>query len=138
MKLRLTSTEGLLDKEFLTRVIKYAETVILNSDEITRRIKRMDQYLFSYVFPDKRKFSAKEIILMGLQNVRIVTDGKVATIEINPVAQVPYYPIRLVDAVNLIDYGTLDIKGTHIIHLLFSYIQENITQLRQQYEMGLF
>ena len=136
MKLILRSKYNILDKDFLEHLIKFFPNMIFVKSNM-RKISSIDKYLQETIFLDKHKYSAKQAINVVLKNIVYKTDGKTAIIEIDSAAIFPFYTFKVKDIAKLIDNGNLEIKGTHIFSELFSYIKDNMLQLRTNYEMGI-
>jgi len=139
MKLILRSKENLIDKDFVQHLVDYMPELLMMKNFVNRkRLKKFDKYLKEEVFTQKRKYTAEQILVMGLRNLKPIISRDSATIEIDPNAQVPFYDMRVKDLVNLIEDGNLGISGMKILHKFFVYIGDNITELREKYELGMF
>ena len=136
MKLVLDSKTSILNKRFLKHLIGYFYYLIdINN---LNKLKYIEEYLNKYIFTGKRKYTIDKVIIIILNNIVFNTDNKHAIIEIDQVAIFPYTTMRVADMANLIDKGNLSMKGCHIFHKLFKYVEKNISKLRTKYEMGKF
>ena len=136
MKLIIESKLDILDRKFIEHVIKFLPAIVFTKDNI-RKLKSIDAYLQQNVFNGKRKYSTRQIVMVVLKNIVYQTDSHRAVIQIDPVAVFPFYNIKIKEVAQLIDYGNLDIKGTHVFHSAFKMVEEKIEKLRNMYEMGL-
>lgn len=136
MKLVIESKLGILDKRFLEHLINFLPKIVFTKENV-RKLKKINTYLQKNVFNGKRKYSIKQIIMVVLRNIVYQTDNSRAIIQIDPAAVFPFYNMKIKDVANLIDYGNLDIKGTHIFHLMFEIVESKIEEIRNMYEMGL-
>ena len=137
MKLIIKSKDNILDKQFLTHLFKFIPKIFFGMKE-KRKLSSITDYLNKNIFKGVRRFTSYQITTIILKNIIFETDGKTAIIQIDPIAVFPYTAYKIKDIAALIDKGNLDIKGTHIFHNLFKYLENNIEKLRMSYEMGLF
>lgn len=139
MKIVLKSKEDIIDKEFVKHLSKYMYDLMFVVDkDAKKKLNKFNEYLRENIFTGRRIYSANQVIRIAFNNLKVIASGKEGSIEINPTREIPFYKFKIKDIVALIDEGNLDIKGTHLIHDLYKYIQDNIHLLREQYEQGLF
>ena len=139
MKIVLKSRLKVIDKNFVTHLAKFMPILIYVVDKDTdKKLKKFDKYLRENIFTGRHIYSAKQVIRIAFNNLKITASGKEGSIQIDPIREIPFYKYKIKDICALIDEGNLDIKGTHVLHDLYKYIQDNINELRDQYEQGLF
>lgn len=136
MKLILKSSMNILDDRFITHLINSFPNMIFTTENI-RKLSKINNYLQENIFTGRRKFTTKQVVNIVLKNIVYQTDGKTATIQIDNSAIFPFYTFKVKDIAKLIDDGNLDIKGTHIFHNMFKYVEKHIIDLRNNYEMGM-
>lgn len=137
MRIILKSNSNILDKKFLEFLKKrmIESFADISSKKDTRL---MTIYLNNNIFVDRHKFTTNQVLLMGLNNLKIVSSMRDGYIEIDPVKVVPYYhDLKITDVCSLVNKGNLDIKGTNILTDIFTYIKDNLDTLRTEYELGL-
>lgn len=127
------------DKQFLLAIKRLLPKLALEYlSTKKKRAKALDKYLKENVLDKKHTFSCKQLVIMGLNNIQVISATNMAILQINPSALVPYYIIKITDICSFIDSGNLDVQGLHIFTYLFEYIKDNIETLRQMYESGVF
>ena len=92
----------------------------------------MDVYLKSTLDSD-RIVTTKEIILSGIYNLKYLkySDKYIIQIDENQILYGTDY--HLEDICKLVNYGNLEISGTHIFSNIFTYIQQNLQVYYQIY-----
>lgn len=139
MKINISNPNKILDEDFINRLINFLPVLLVKNKYINKKkLNNLDDYLAKNVFTDKRKYTTKDCILIGLRNLKFKTTGYKVIIECNPTSQMPFYNISVKDICSLIDDGNLDIKGTKVFTNLFNYVKNNIQLLRHYYEIGVF
>lgn len=136
MKLIIRSKIGVLDKRFLEHMIARFPRLVFNKEN-KRRLKAIEPYLNTYILKSRRRYSVYQVVMVILRNITFETNNKSAIIQIDPAAIFPYTTMKIKDVASFIDKGNLDIKGTHVFHNMFQFVENNIEQIRRAYEMGL-
>lgn len=123
--------------EFL--IVKIKELLLLNINE--PRLILLNNYINNEIIAFKsiyrKHISAQEIILLGLQHLKVSESPTNILISINSNIFIPGYDrIKLLDACKLINYGNSEIKGYPIFTNTFTKIVNEIDDYYNEYLEG--
>lgn len=121
--------------EYLVRTIKIYGLSHLDD----RRLNAWTEYLNSiYDTNTTRKLNARDIVVAGFSNIVYKKFPSSYHILIDETKKVPYTTnILLYKICNMINNGTLDMKGYTIFDDTYSYIINNIRHIKLKYELGI-
>ena len=113
-------------EEFLPNVI--INKIIAEADPL--RFENMDRYLASIDV----KYSTLDILKYAVQNWEIKKVNQVYIIEISHILRVDGYSVK--QLVDIIDYGTTEVKGTGVYKEIENFINNNRAILVNRYSPG--
>ena len=113
-------------EEFLPNVI--INKIIAEADPL--RFENMDRYLASIDV----KYSTLDILKYAVQNWEIKKVNQVYIIEISNILRVDGYSVK--QLVDIIDYGTTEVKGTGVYKEIENFINNNRAILVNRYSPG--
>lgn len=136
MKIEITNTNRTLDYKFGEWIIEVVSNEIKsNIDE--KKLIRWNEYLNTdgvLKFTSRKSILAKEIIYLGIDNLRLSELPNRFIIEINPNKYVPGVDkVKVVSACKLINYGNATMKGYPIFSNSFEMVVQNIDSLIEIY-----
>jgi hypothetical protein len=136
MKLEITNKDNSLPSGFGDWLKGIVQDKILSSLEETRLLL-WNEYLNSdgvIDFASKKSILAKEIIMYGVSNLRVLKLPQKFIIEINPNAfMFGLNSTKIEKLCRLINYGNASIKGYPIFSRVFSEVAENIDSYVETY-----
>ena len=83
------------------------------------------------------KLSYDEAIDQIVDSLVVILDNEKCSYLINTIEFLDNY-IGINSLVSLINYGSLDIKGTHIFEYVFDYIKQNQNKILREYKRGSY
>ena len=113
-------------KEFLPDVI--IDKIIAEVD--TLRFENMDAYLASIGV----KYSTLDILKYAVKNWEIKKVNQVYIVEVSNILRIDSFTVR--QLVDIIDYGTTEVKGTGVYKEIENYINNNRAVLVNRYSPG--
>lgn len=127
-----------VDEEFIKYLIRIIKIYGLSHLD-KRRLDAWTEYLNSvYDTGSNRKLNARDIIVAGFSNITYVSFPSSYSIQIDETKKLPYTTnILLYKICNMINSGTLDMKGYPIFDNAYNYIVNNIRVIKLKYELGL-
>lgn len=80
--------------------------------------------------------SPGSILSYAFRTMLVSQNGDIYTYSFNPALTVPGYGMRLSDAVGLIEYGNMEVKGCGIVSGAFGYVRLHLCELLDSYIHG--
>lgn len=115
------------DKDFIFWIIKYVQSEIRIQSK-SKAFLSLDNALnsvaeFQSIY--KKKYSSREIVLTATYNLVYNLYDNKCVIEINPNVYYAGTHVRLIDLCKLINFGTLNVRGSHIFTDVFDAINKH-------------
>lgn len=132
MKINLTLPEEIDGKSFIKHYIipKLIDYIKLNLNEDKQ--KYLNQYLKNKL---NLNLSSLQLLEYAIKNFIVTKSGNDYIIMLNKNISLPKSRNQnLSSIIKLIEYGSLEIKGTNILYKAFSYIKDNLDSLIEIYE----
>lgn len=135
MKVLFTDNENKYDVEFIDVLIRKIRNLFF---ERLNRNKLIPFEVFINENPEfnslyKKSFSAYEICLTAMYNLKVIKYGIMYNIEIDSTAKLPGTDIKLIQLCELINDGNLVLKAYPIFSDVFKEIQSKIEEYYAEY-----
>ena len=127
----LIRLEGNYSPRFINFLIKIIKNRVITKLSLNK-LKAWDKYLDTI---NKNHESAKEIILISLSELVYVIEDNYIIITINNNYVLSKLHLKLIDAIKLINFGNMEIKGYPIISDTFQYVEKNIKGYEKRFHL---
>ena len=127
----LIRLEGNYSPRFINFLIKIIKNGVITKLSLNK-LKMWDKYLDTI---NKNHESAKEIILISLSELVYIIEDNYIIITINNNYVLSKLHLKLIDAIKLINFGNMEIKGYPIISDTFQYIEKNIKGYEKRFHL---
>ena len=127
----LIRLEGNYSPRFINFLIKIIKNRVITKLSLNK-LKMWDKYLDTI---NKNHESAKEIILISLSELVYIIEDNYIIITINNNYVLSKLHLKLIDAIKLISFGNMEIKGYPIISDTFQYVEKNIKGYEKRFHL---
>ena len=127
----LIRLEGNYSPRFINFLIKTIKNRVITKLSLNK-LKVWDKYLDTI---NKNHESAKEIILISLSELVYIIEDNYIIITINNNYVLSKLHLKLTDAIKLINFGNMEIKGYPIISDTFQYVEKNIKGYEKRFHL---
>ena len=127
----LIRLEGNYSPRFINFLIKIIKNRVITKLSLNK-LKAWDKYLDAI---NKNHESAKEIILISLSKLVYIIEDNYIIITINNNYVLSKLHLKLIDAIKLINFGNMEIKGYPIISDTFQYVEKNIKGYEKRFHL---
>lgn len=130
-------------KEYTNEFLSYLKKrmIIFGMDYLNKnkmKLLPISNYLKEKIFTGKRKFTAEQIILQGLNNIEFKRINDYILVQINPNVNVPQFDkFKLISICKLIDQGNVEITPFPVFTETFKYVEENQSILYSSFSLGI-
>lgn len=108
--------------QFITWLLSIIRVEVLSSINIGT-LQKYEEEVFNLY---NVKISYYDVVKRSLNNLQILNSDKKYVIQVNPNILYSNTNIKLINLINLLNYGTLQVQGCFIFSNVFENVQKNI------------
>lgn len=117
------------DEDFATEYIPQILTEYIITKYRVSSAKKMNTYLEGF----NVKENVRAILLYAVETLKKTPDGKTYVLEVDKNRSVPNTVFSLETVVNLITYGTIEIRGYDLLIKAFQFVNKKLNTLKKMY-----